>query len=201
MGEIINHLKTFARKSQNRQEPVLLVDCLKQALDLISHLAERNQVQILFERPEKTLWVRGDPVRLEQVFINLLSNAIQALSSQPNKQIRICFTLAENYVTVSIRDNGPGIEESIPESIFDPFFTTKEVGEGLGLGLSIVYGIMMEHGGTIQARNREGAEILVELPLLSDIPADCEDRDHSAGRAEFDHEQHGLSDADGSNET
>ena len=191
MGDIINHLKTFARKSQNRKEPVLLVDCLKQALDLISHLAERDQVQILFERPKKALWVRGDPVRLEQVFINLFSNAIQALSSQPNKQIRICFILAENHVTVSIRDNGPGIEESILESIFDPFFTTKEVGEGMGLGLSIVYGIMMEHGGTIQARNREGAEILVGLPLLSDIPADCEDRDHSAYRAEFGHEQHG----------
>ena len=169
MGEIINHLKTFARKSQKRREAVALKGCVENALELVEHMSQRDQVAIsLVVDDESQLIVAGDPVRLEQVFVNLLSNGIQALHSSDNsdKRISICLRAVDGNAEVIIHDNGPGFDDLVLESIFDPFFTTKEIGEGLGLGLSIVYGILMEHNGAIDARNHQGAEIRVCLPLF-----------------------------------
>ncbi|WP_157833134.1 sensor histidine kinase [Oceanospirillum maris] len=168
MGEIINHLKTFARKSEKRREPVDLVECIQSALQLVEHMSQRDQVHIELLGSQQAVFVLGDPVRLEQVFVNLLSNGVQALvsSEQANKVIQIKLSQSKSLVVISIHDNGPGFDDQILESIFDPFFTTKELGEGMGLGLSIVYGILMEHNGKIHARNDSGAEICVQLPAL-----------------------------------
>ncbi len=169
MGEIINHLKTFARKSRKRKEAVDLKQCVENALLLVDHMSQRDQVEIVLNVEGDTPFiVAGDPVRLEQVFINLLSNGIQALhsSDNPDKRMTIRLRALKNNAEVIIHDNGPGFDDQILESIFDPFFTTKEVGEGMGLGLSIVYGILMEHNGEIDARNNKGAEICVCLPLF-----------------------------------
>lgn len=168
MGEIINHLKTFARKSRKRTESVDLVQCVENALLLVDHMSQRDQVEIAFDVEKgASLVVAGDPVRLEQVFVNLLSNGIQALhsSDNPDKRMEIRLKALAESAEVIIHDNGPGFDDQVLESIFDPFFTTKEVGEGMGLGLSIVYGILMEHNGEIDARNNKGAEIQVCLPL------------------------------------
>ncbi|OOV86700.1 hypothetical protein BTA35_0212580 [Oceanospirillum linum] len=169
MGEIINHLKTFARKSQKRREAVDLRLSVENALLLVDHMSQRDQVEIgLVIEGDPQLIVAGDPVRLEQVFVNLLSNGIQALhsSDNPDKRIVIRLRAVQGHAEVIIHDNGPGFDDQVLESIFDPFFTTKEVGEGMGLGLSIVYGILMEHNGEIDARNNQGAEIRVCLPLF-----------------------------------
>ncbi len=168
MGEIINHLKTFGRKSRKRTESVDLVQCVENALLLVDHMSQRDQVEISFDvEKDASLVVTGDPVRLEQVFVNLLSNGIQALhsSDNPDKRMEISLKALAESAEVIIHDNGPGFDDQVLESIFDPFFTTKEVGEGMGLGLSIVYGILMEHNGEIDARNNKGAEIRVCLPL------------------------------------
>lgn len=168
MGEIINHLKTFARKSEPRREPVALADCLQQALMVTRHQAEQGLVELQCPMPATHIRVMGDPVRLEQVFINLLCNAIQALEGQPDARICITTRQLDDWISIRLNDNGPGFESSTLESIFDPFFTTKAVGEGLGLGLSIVYGILMEHQGNIEARNNQGAEIELTLPALKE---------------------------------
>jgi len=173
MGEIINHLKTFARKSQKRRETLDLKRCVQNALLLVDHMSERDQVRIdIVAETDQPLLVSGDPVRLEQVFVNLLSNGVQALLSTVNteKIIVIKIRPAGENAEVVIHDNGPGFDDEVLESIFDPFFTTKEVGEGMGLGLSIVYGILMEHNGDIVARNNSGAEIRVRIPLSVHSP-------------------------------
>jgi two-component system NtrC family sensor kinase len=112
--------------------------------------------------------VVGDPHQLQQVFLNILNNAYDAIQEtrRPGK-IEIVTTQRANELEVLIRDNGPGILQ--PERIFDPFFTTKEVGKGTGLGLSICYGIVRAHRGEITARNNQdgvGCTFIVRLPVV-----------------------------------
>jgi len=111
--------------------------------------------------------VMGNPIQLEQVFMNLLSNARDAVASARVRLIRIASVVEADRVRVSVADTGPGIPAGLEQRIFDPFFTTKEVGEGTGLGLSIVYGIIKEHGGTIVTDSPAtgGATFRVDLPL------------------------------------
>jgi signal transduction histidine kinase len=114
--------------------------------------------------------VLGNPIQLEQVFINLLTNARDALEESRQKEIHISCALAQDLVVVVFRDTGPGIPPGLEQRIFDPFFTTKEVGSGTGLGLSITYGIVQEHGGSISVESQpgEGAAFTVELPLAGE---------------------------------
>jgi two-component system C4-dicarboxylate transport sensor histidine kinase DctB len=111
--------------------------------------------------------VAGNAIQLEQVFINLLTNARDAVAESPRKQIRISATTGSGAVEVALADTGRGIPPGHERQIFDPFFTTKEVGKGTGLGLSITYGIIKEHGGTISVVSSpgEGATFLIHLPL------------------------------------
>ena len=113
--------------------------------------------------------VVGNPIQLEQVFINLLTNARDAVADSPRKAIRISSSVGPAAVEVAFADSGPGIPPGLEQRIFDPFFTTKEVGKGTGLGLSITYGIVKEHGGTISVVSRpgEGATFLLHLPLAA----------------------------------
>jgi len=116
--------------------------------------------------------VQGNPIQLEQVFINLLTNARDALSEVPEarKKIRIVSSLERDRIRIVFEDTGPGIPAEIAKRVFDPFFTTKEVGTGTGLGLSITYSIVKEHGGDISLSKTPegGATFTVEVPVYSD---------------------------------
>jgi two-component system NtrC family sensor kinase len=117
----------------------------------------------------------GDAHQLQQVFLNVLNNAYDAVreAGRPGR-IEIETARRGEFVEISIRDNGTGISQ--PELIFDPFFTTKEVGKGTGLGLSICYGIVREHGGEILCENNgvaPGCTFLVRLPLSAPQPANA----------------------------
>jgi C4-dicarboxylate-specific signal transduction histidine kinase len=112
--------------------------------------------------------VIGNAIQLEQVFINLLTNARDAVASSPRRMISIDCAIGADFAELSLSDTGPGIPNGMEQRIFDPFFTTKEVGKGTGLGLSITYGILKEHHGTITAAKKptgEGATFVVQLPL------------------------------------
>jgi signal transduction histidine kinase len=115
--------------------------------------------------PEEAVVV-GNPIQLEQVFINLLTNARDAMANSRRKQIRISGLVRSATVDIEFADTGHGIPPGLERRIFDPFFTTKEVGKGTGLGLSITYGIVKEHGGTISVVSRpdDGATFLIRLP-------------------------------------
>jgi signal transduction histidine kinase len=120
--------------------------------------------------PEEPVVV-GNPIQLEQVFINLLTNARDAMADSPRKVVRISGSVGSAAVEVAFADTGHGIAPGLERRIFDPFFTTKEVGKGTGLGLSIAYGLVKEHGGTISVVSGpgEGATFLVHLPLAMPV--------------------------------
>jgi two-component system C4-dicarboxylate transport sensor histidine kinase DctB len=168
MASITTHLKTFARKSEpGRPELVLVARAVEGALFLIESQIKAAGVRI--ERDiQPDLWVAGYAVQLEQVLVNLIRNALDAVVDVKRGTIAIHVRAAEDVVRISIADNGPGIPSELIEQIFDPFITTKPVGKGLGLGLSISYGIVQDFRGRIFAASRPqgGAELVIELPRL-----------------------------------
>ena len=122
--------------------------------------------------PKSELWVRGGQVRLQQVLVNLISNALDATSENKKPPtIFLSVAAAENNVLIKVRDNGPGLPEDVIEQMFDPFFTTKGTSKGLGLGLSISYNIIKDFGGELSASNHAdgGAEFTITLDAAEPI--------------------------------
>jgi two-component system C4-dicarboxylate transport sensor histidine kinase DctB len=181
MAAITGHLKTFARKSDHgAREPVKVETAIAGTLLLLeSQIAAAGVRLDLDIAPD--LHVTGNTVQLEQVILNLMRNALDAVAGRPQAWIRISARAAADTVSVVVSDNGPGIAPELINRIFDPFFTTKGVGDGLGLGLSISYGIVQDFGGRIGARNRPegGAELTVELPRHHDAPVRSQDAIHA----------------------
>jgi len=168
--EIITHLRTFGRAAPVALERVPVQDVIERSLSLLQEQLRLRQIELELDLCPEDPVVLGNPIQLEQVFINLLTNARDALEPVERKTIAIECRLAGDFVQVAFRDNGPGIPEGLEQRIFDPFFTTKEVGSGTGLGLSIAYGIVNEHRGTITVDSSpgKGASFHVELPLAGD---------------------------------
>jgi two-component system C4-dicarboxylate transport sensor histidine kinase DctB len=166
MASITSHLKTFARKSEpGQREPVLVERAVGRSLFLVASQIKAARVRIETEIAAD-LWVTGHAIQLEQVLLNLISNALDAVADADRPCIRIRAWSSEDTVFIAIADNGPGLSPDELSRMFDPFYTTKPVGKGLGLGLSISYGIVQDFGGRIHASNRPdgGAELTVELP-------------------------------------
>ena len=165
--EIITHLRTFGRAAPVTVEPVSVNDVIERSLSLMQEQLRLRQIEVELDLCADAPVVLGNPIQLEQVFINLLTNARDALIDAKRRTIMIECTLNGGSVAVVFRDTGPGIPEGLEQRIFDPFFTTKEVGTGTGLGLSITYGIIKEHDGsiTVESRPGEGASFRIELPL------------------------------------
>jgi two-component system NtrC family sensor kinase len=163
---IVQNLLSFARQMPPQRHSVQLNLILRRTIQLRSYDFNSHGVDIVEHLDEGLPDVHGDPHQLQQVFLNILNNAYDAVHDigRPPR-IEIMSTKAGNSVEVSFRDNGPGIAH--PDRIFNPFFTTKEVGKGTGLGLSICYGIVKEHGGEILCHNNtdgQGATFIVRFP-------------------------------------
>ena len=164
--EIISHLRTFGRAAPVSREPVSLRQVIERALSLMQEQLRLRAIEVTLELGSEEAVVLGNPIQLEQVFINLLANARDAVADSRRKAIRISGSVGSAAVEVALTDTGHGIPPGLERRIFDPFFTTKEVGKGTGLGLSITYGIIKDHGGTISVVSRadEGATFLIRLP-------------------------------------
>jgi two-component system C4-dicarboxylate transport sensor histidine kinase DctB len=165
--EIISHLRTFGRAAPFSRDPVSLSQVITQALSLVQEQLRLRAIRVTVDLGSDAPVVLGNPVQLEQVFINLFTNARDALAQSERKEIYITGSVAPDAVEIRFADTGPGIPPAIEGRIFDPFFTTKEVGQGTGLGLSITYGIIKELGGTISVVSppSKGATFLLRLPL------------------------------------
>jgi len=168
--EIISHLRTFGRATSVSREPVGISQVIRRALSLVQEQLRLRQIEVKLLIPEEEVFVMGNAIQLEQVFINLLTNARDAMVHSTRKIIAIECTKQGNIVDIHFSDTDPGIPVGLEQRIFDPFFTTKEVGAGTGLGLSITYGIIKEHQGAIVVENcsDEGALFLIQLPLEHD---------------------------------
>jgi two-component system, NtrC family, sensor kinase len=167
---IVQNLLSFARQMPPQRLPVQLNSILRRTVQLRAYDFHSHDIQVVERLDESLPEVIGDSHQLQQVFLNIVNNAHDAVR-ESGRQARIEITSASagSWVEVSFRDNGVGIGE--PDRIFDPFYTTKEVGKGTGLGLSICYGIVREHGGEIVCHNNldsEGATFIVRLPVASE---------------------------------
>jgi C4-dicarboxylate-specific signal transduction histidine kinase len=170
--EIISHLRTFGRAAPVSREPISLREVIERALSLMREQLRLREIEVTVDLGPVEPVVVGNAIQLEQVFINLLTNARDAVAESPRKQIRIAAATGRGVVDIALTDSGHGIPPGLERRIFDPFFTTKQVGKGTGLGLSITYGIINEHGGAISVVSPpgEGATFLIHLPLA---PADA----------------------------
>jgi len=167
MGAITRQLKSFARKGVEAFAPMDLRDCIAEALAMMEPKLRERRVLVVRTLPRSPVMVMGDPLRLEQVIINLMRNAVDAMAGVNAPQIDLILTQGDT-VTLTVRDNGAGIAEI--DRIFEPFHTTKSPGEGVGLGLAISSGIVADHGGRLTARNMPdgGAAFDITLPVLDE---------------------------------
>ncbi len=163
MARIIRNLRAFARNENEPMSKVDLVQVINSAIELTEARLGSHDVSLDWQPPASPVYAWGGEVRLAQVFVNLINNAADAMLDQPERHIRIAIN-SGSKLSVTVRDIGPGLKE--PERIFDPFYSTKTVGssEGMGLGLSISYGLLQSFGGNIRGANTgSGAEFTVEL--------------------------------------
>lgn len=170
MAALTGHLKTYARQSpsglRERLDLALVVD---QSLQLLEPRLQEDNIDLRVNliRPA---WVRGDAIRLEQVLINLLRNALDALHDKAHKHLEIRIEAHPPLWQLTVSDSGGGISEAHLGKVFDPFFTTKPVGDGLGLGLAVSYAIVHELGGQLTASNHaDGARFTLTLPIAEDV--------------------------------
>ncbi|MEE4679408.1 ATP-binding protein [Pseudomonas alliivorans] len=165
MAALTGHLKTFARKSPaGLRERLDLATVVDQALLLLEPRLHEEHVDCVLQL-SRPAWVRGDAIRLEQVLINLLRNALDAMRGRTPARLEIRIEPSDGQWRLSVVDTGEGIAPENLTSIFDPFFTTKPVGDGLGLGLAVSYAIIHELGGQLIAENHShGAVFWFSLP-------------------------------------
>jgi histidine kinase len=175
-SNIINHLRQFGRKSGLTLEPVHVNTVLRQAFDMFYQQLKLREIEVQWSLDASLPAIQAEPGMLEQVFINLLLNARDAIeaklrSSDPPPQDPKVITIksfrGKNHVMIEVSDTGIGIAESVYSKIFEPFYTTKKVGEGTGIGLSISYGIIKDFGGTIRVRSEpgQGACFSIRFPI------------------------------------
>ena len=171
--KIVNSLLGFSRQHEPERKPVQVNDLADAVIDIIGYDLRTSNITLLKEYQPDLPVILGDSHQLQQVVLNILSNARQALEAfRRDGQIILRTGRTNNQVWLRIKDNGPGISRENLTRIFDPFFTTKPEGKGTGLGLSLSYGIMQEHRGRIYAESQpgEGTEFVLELPVAEMAP-------------------------------
>jgi len=173
MARIIKNLKAFARQESEPASRVDLVAVADAAVELTEPVMAREGISLTRDLPTAPVWVEGGEVRLSQVVVNLITNAVDAMADSPEKRIHVTVT-DDPEPLIRVRDTGPGIAD--PGKIFEPFYTTKSVGEGegTGLGLSISYGLVQSFGGNISGENgpEGGAIFTVRLkPWAAEMAA------------------------------
>ncbi|MEJ6398637.1 sensor histidine kinase [Yoonia sp. 208BN28-4] len=163
MARIIQNLRAFARHESAPIRNVEVISIIDGAVETVAPKAEQTRTRIIWEPPADPLHVIAGEVRLGQVVVNLLSNAMDAMEGLTTRQVTVRVDRTAEQAMIVVTDTGPGITE--PEKIFDPFYSTKQVGDGMGLGLSISYGLVQSFGGMIRGQNCAGggAEFTVTL--------------------------------------
>ena len=161
--EVIKKVLFFSRQTHPRETKTNLNRLIQDWMDFFEFRCAQNNIEIVLKMDETLPCVSGDPAQLNQVLINLVVNAIHAMPT--GGTLTINTATKENRVSIKVQDTGQGIDEAIKDKIFLPFFTTKDVDQGTGLGLSVVYGIVNEHGGIVHVDSRVGAGSTFEIEL------------------------------------
>ena len=169
--EITHKLLSFARKTDSRIKVVQMNDLINDAIGLAEQSARYSKITINTNLEENLPFIQASQTELQQVFLNLINNAVDAMDKKGGGTIDITSRLDEDTIVADFADNGPGIHRDNLARIFDPFFTTKPVGKGTGLGLSICYGIIKKMGGEInvQSFNDKGTTFSIRIPVPKDL--------------------------------
>lgn len=154
-SEIVKSLRMFSRLDESEQKKAAIGDCIESTLTVLTSKIKDFSV-IVKKDFQFTDEINCYPGKLNQVFMNLINNSLDALENKQNAELSFTIEEQDNWIKVAISDNGIGIPENIQDHIFDPFFTTKDVGKGTGLGMSIVYSIIQDHNGKILLDSKEG---------------------------------------------
>lgn len=165
IGEFIGSLLSFSKVNKIQSRPLDLVSVLDDVILLVEHRLREKSINLRWEKPQKVLYVNGNENSLKQVFVNLIINSVEATSENGNIEITLKLIGPDNYVEISIMDDGCGIPEDIIDKIFDPFFSTKTNKKNTGLGLSICQHIIEAHDGLILCSSGEKTIMSVRLPL------------------------------------
>jgi two-component system, NtrC family, sensor kinase len=170
MTSLVRSMRNFSRLDEAEMKKADLNESVRSCLLMIGHQLKDKDVTLTTEYTELPL-VDCFPAQLNQVFVNLIGNAIHAVESKPEGKIQVSTALEDNFVVIRIADNGSGIPKQAQAKIFNPFFTTKPVGKGTGLGLSISYDIVRKHGGSLSFETEEnvGTTFVVKIPAVEFI--------------------------------
>jgi two-component system NtrC family sensor kinase len=164
--KVVHNMLGYARKMEPRLEDVDVNSTIDQTITILENHARINNIDIQVDLAETVPIIAGDQAQLQQVFLNLLTNAIDAIGS--NGTIEVASWRSDDHIVVTIKDDGPGLSEDMMRKIFDPFFTTKDPGKGTGLGLWVSHNIIAKMGGGIHVKNNpdKGAMFTVEIPIV-----------------------------------
>jgi two-component system NtrC family sensor kinase len=160
--EITHKLLSFARKTDPRIQDVKINGLIEELVSISAQRAKYSNVSIITELDETDPDMQISPSEMQQVLLNMINNALDAMDKKGG-QLTITTSKKDNFVSIKIQDNGPGIHPDHLARIFDPFFTTKPVGKGTGLGLSICYGIINKMGGKIDVKSAIGVGTIFEI--------------------------------------
>jgi len=172
--KIVQSLLSFARRRAPERKLANLNELVEGAIEFLQYQLRTSNIEVTTQLDPKLPTAMVDPHQLQQVFLNIINNARQAIENhQPKGAIRITTETCGHNLRIVFNDDGPGISEQNLSKVFDPFFTTKDVGKGTGLGLSLCYGIIKEHGGNITVRSKpgDGASFIIELPWAIETAA------------------------------
>jgi two-component system NtrC family sensor kinase len=168
--KVVQSLLSFARRHAPERKIVCVNEIVESAIEILQYQMRTSNIEVVTQLDPRLPATELDPHQMQQVFLNIINNARQAMEGQGHKgRLRVSTESADDKVRIIFQDNGPGISPENLKRIFNPFFTTKEVGKGTGLGLSLCYGIVSEHGGAITPYSTagEGARFVIELPTTA----------------------------------
>lgn len=165
MTEISRHLRNFARQPGDSVKPINIIEVIEETIGLVGPEFRAQNARIVFEPRDGAVWALGGKLRLQQVLVNIMTNALEAMAGQAERVVECDVALDQDVVRIMVRDHGPGVPSDVLEQVFDAFFTTKEAGSGMGLGMSISQNIVTDFGGALSVKNHPdgGAVFTVTL--------------------------------------
>ena len=165
--KIVQNLLDLAPSKHKQRLPTNVKDLVERVLVLKKYSLHKKKIRMIRKYPEENIWVTVDPGQIQQVLLNIINNAEEAMEEETEKELGITLFVLEEKVYIEIADTGPGVSSKARDQIFDPFFTTKPPGKGTGIGLSISHKILREHDGRILCKNasEKGAIFIIELPM------------------------------------